>query len=223
MKQINIIGFALFFSVAAQSQSSSTTIQYNRNMQSALRIELAGTTEDVKAMILQKLKQTGYKPATGSYQFPNDNKTDGFYVFNKVRLTSRDTQAFDMYFKVVTEKNEENKDNSTLYLLLSKGNENFFSPGNDSMFWNCARAFLNEFAEDEAIYRLEQDIKKREVGIAESRKKLSTLQMDEKDLEDKIRKLQDDLWKNQSSQADQEFNISGQERSLRNLRTKKKV
>lgn len=223
MKQIHILGLALFLSITAQPQSSSASIQYNKNIQPALRIELADTIEDVKATILQKLKQTGYKPATDGYQFRNDSKTDGFYVFNNVRLTSMSTQVLDMYFKVVPGKNEENKNNNALYLLLSKGNGNFFSPENDSVLWNNAGIFLNGFSENAVTNILDQDIKKQEVGIVESRKKLSTLQTDEKGLEDKIRKLQEDLWNNQSSQADQEFNIVVQERSLQTLRVKRKV
>ena len=106
--------------IAARAQSSSTTIQYNTTMQPALVLELPNTTKDVEGTILEKLKQTGYNPETQGHLFWKENKIDGFYVFNNVVLPSLSDQKLDMYFKVV-QKNKEEKDNSTLYLLVSTG------------------------------------------------------------------------------------------------------
>ena len=107
--------------VTARAQSSYTTIQYNKNMQPALVLELPNTTNDVEGTILEKLKQIGYNPETQGHMFWKKNTIDGFYVFNNVVLPSLGTQKLDMYFKVV-QKNNQEKNNSTLYLLVSTGN-----------------------------------------------------------------------------------------------------
>ena len=156
-------------------------------------------TEDAEGTILQKLKQTGYNPETQGHLFWKKNKIDGFYVFNNVVLPSLSNQKLDMYFKVV-QKNKEEKNNSTLYLLVSSGNENFASPDGDTTLWNSSKMFLNSFVEKTTAYSLEQSIKLQENTVKDSQNKLAELQNQEKDLAEKIRKNQDD-------QKNQQLNI----------------
>jgi hypothetical protein len=221
MKKNNLIVLALLITTSLQSQSFSTTIQYKKNMQPALSLELPNSSEDVEATILKKLKQEGYKPATEGHLFWKDNKTDGFYVFNNMHLASLGTEKLDMYFKV-GQKNKEEKGNSRLYLLVSTGNENFTSPEKDSILWNNTKVFLDGFIDNTKAYSLEQDIMKQVNIIAASQKKLSALQKDEKTLSDKIQKNQEDLLNNKSSQAAQELEIEDQKKSLENLKLKRK-
>jgi len=207
--------------ITARAQSSYTTIQYNNNMQPALVLELPNTTTDVEGTILEKLKQIGYNPETQGHLFWKKNKLDGFYVFNNVVLPSLSTQKLDMYFKVV-QKNKEEKDNSTLYLLVSSGNENFASPSGDTTLWNSSKMFLNGFVEKTTAYNLEQNIKAQENTVKDSQKKLTTLQKDEKDLAGKIKKYQDDLVNNQHNQKDQQQDIENQQKLLESLIVKRK-
>lgn len=207
--------------ITARAQSSYTTIQYNNHMQPALVLELPNTTTDVEGTILEKLKQIGYNPETQGHLFWKKNKLDGFYVFNNVVLPSLSTQKLDMYFKVV-QKNKEEKDNSTLYLLVSSGNENFASPSGDTTLWNSSKMFLNGFVEKTTAYNLEQNIKAQENTVKDSQKKLTTLQKDEKDLAGKIKKYQDDLANNQRNQKDQQQDIENQQKLLESLIVKRK-
>ena len=207
--------------ITARAQSSYTTIQYNKAMQPALVLELPYTTNDVEGTILEKLKQIGYNPETQGHLFWKKNKTDGFYVFNNVVLPSLSTQKLDMYFKVVKKNNEE-KNNSTLYLLVSSGNENFASPSVDTTLWNSSKMFLNSFIEKTTAYNLEQSIKAQENTVKVSQKKLATLQNDEKDLADKIKRYQDDLANNQTNQKDQRQDIENQQKLLESLILKRK-
>ena len=207
--------------ITARAQSSYTTIQYNKNMQPALVLELPNTTNDVEGTILEKLKQIGYNPETQGHLFWKKNKIDGFYVFNNVVLPSLGTEKLDMYFKVV-QKNKEEKDNTTLYLLVSRGNENFASPEVDTTLWNSSKMFLNSFIEKTTAYNLEQNIKAQENAVKDSQKKLATLQKDEKDLEEKIKKYQEDLANNRNSQKDQQQDIENQQKLLESLIVKRK-
>lgn len=221
MKKISLIVTGLLIIAAVHPQSSNTTIQFNKSMQSALRLELASTTGDVKATVLEKLKQAGYKPQTEGYLFWKDNSIDGFYVFNNVLLPSLSTQKLDMYFKVI-QKNKAEKDNSTLFLLVSTGNENFSSPEKDSTLWNNATGFLNGFIDQTVAYSLEQDIRRENNNVVNSEKKLSSLRQDEEELKNKIRKLQDELLHNQDNQAILEIDIQDQKKSLRGLESKRR-
>lgn len=206
---------------AAKAQSSYTTIQYNNKMQPAMALELPNNTDDAEGTILLKLKQTGYNPETQGHLFWKKNKTDGFYVFNGVNLNTLSELKLDMYFKVV-QKNKEEKDNSTVYLMISKGNENFVSPDNDPALWDSTITFLNSFTEKTTAFSLELDIASQENSLKDAQKKLTNLQKDEKDLGDKIKKYQDDLVNNQNSQKDQQQNIQTQIKVLEGLKLKRK-
>jgi hypothetical protein len=200
--------------MAARAQSSFTTIQYNNKMQPALVLDLANTTNDAEGTILQKLKQTGYNPETQGHLFWKKNKMDGFYVFNNVVLPSLSNQKLDMYFKVI-QKNNEEKNNSTVYLLVSTGNENFASPQGDTVLWNSSQAFFNSFVEKTTAFSLEQDITTQENIVKDAQNKLTKLQQDEKDLADKT-------VKNQEAQKNEQLNIETQNKALEDLKMKRK-
>jgi hypothetical protein len=205
----------------ARAQSSSTTIQYNEKMQPALVLELPNNTEDAVGTILLKLKQTGYNPETQGALFWKKHKIDGFYVFSNVAMSSLSSLKLDMYFKVV-QKNNEEKNNSTLYMLISKGNDNFVSPENDPALWDSTKVFLNSFVEKTTAYSLEQDITAQETSVKVAQDKLAGLQKDEKDLADKIKKYQDDLANNQGNQKNQQQDIENQIKLLGDLKLKRK-
>lgn len=206
---------------AARAQSSNTTIPYNNTTQSALVLELPNNTAEAEGTILQKLKQTGYDPETKGQLFWKKNKIDGFYVFNGVSLSALSNQKLDMYFKVVQKSNEE-KDHSTLYLLVSKGNGAFVSPDNDSILWDSSKLFLNSFVEKTTAYSLEEHITTQENLVKDSQAKLVSLQKDEKDLADKIKKYQDELLSNQANQKNEQQNIANQSKLLDDLKLRRK-
>ncbi|WP_028788477.1 hypothetical protein [Terrimonas ferruginea] len=222
MNKSNLLLSALFISAAVHSQTSVTTVQYKTMMQPALTLELANNQEDVKATILQKLKDAGYKPQTEGHLFWKNNTTDGFYVFNNTQLPSLGSQKLDMYFKI-TQKNKEEKNNSLIYLLISTGNENFTSPEQDTVLWDNARVFLNSLIENTTAYSLEEDIRKQEDVLAASRKKLSNFQKDEKDMDGKMKKMQDDLRTNKDNQTNQQLEVENQRQALEALKLKRKA
>ena len=200
--------------ITARAQSSFTTIQFNNKMQPALLLELPNTTDDAEGTILQKLKQTGYKPETQGHLFWKKNKIDGFYAFNGIVLPSLSNEKLDMYFKVV-QKNKEEKSSSTVYLLVSTGNENFASPEGDTALWNSSQMFFNSFVEKTTAFSLEQDISAQENVLKDAQNKLTNLQQDEKDLADKT-------VKNQKAQKNEQLNIEAQGKALEDLKLKRK-
>jgi hypothetical protein len=201
--------------IAARAQSSYTTIQYNDKMRPALVLELPNNARDAEGTILQKLKEAGYNHETQGHLFWKKNKIDGFYAFNSVVLPSLSNQKMDIYFKVV-QKNKEEKNSSTLYLLVSSGNQDFASPDGDTTLWNSSKMFLNSFVEKTTAYSLEQNIKHQENTVKEFRNKLTELQDQEKDLAEKIRQ-------NQEDQKNQQLNIEGHNKILEDLKLKRKV
>jgi hypothetical protein len=220
-KQYMLLIVLVIGMISARAQSSYTTIELKNTMQPALVLELPNTASDVEGTILEKLKQIGYKPDTEGHFFWKKNKIDGFYFFDNVRLPSLSTQELDLYFKVLP-KNIEEKNNSTLYLLVSSGNGTFASPVVDSLLWNSTQTFLNSFLEKTTAYNLEQNIIQQENTVKDSQKKFEALQLNEKDLSGKIKKYQDELLTNQTRQKDQQLDIANQQKLLESLHLKRR-
>jgi hypothetical protein len=222
MKKNHMLMIVLAISItSARAQTSNTTIQYNNTTQTALVLELPNNTEAAEGTILQKLKENGYNPETQGHLFWKKNKIDGFYVFNGVTFPALSAMKLDIYFKVVQKSNEE-KNNSTLYMLVSKGNGSFVSPDNDAALWDSSTMFLNSFADRTTAYSLEQDIVKQGTVITTSQAKLTSLQKEEKELADKIKKYQDELLANQNNQKNQQQDILNQSKLLDDLKLKRK-
>ena len=200
--------------ITARAQSSFTTIQYNNKMQPALVLELPNSTGDAEGTILQKLKETGYNPETQGHLFWKKNKIDGFYVFSNVVLPYLSNQKLDMYFKVV-QKNNEEKSNSTVYLLVSTGNENFASPQGDTTLWNSSQNFFNSFVEKTTAFNLEEQVTAQENTVKDAQNKLIKLEQVEKDLADKVTE-------NLEDQKNAKLNIESQNKILEDLRLKRK-
>jgi len=205
--------------VPASSQSAFTTITINKNIQPGLVLHLPNNTEVADGTILQKLRETGYSPETKGKFFWKKNKRDGFYVFNGVTLPALNNQKLDMYFKVEEESNS-NKNQSIIYLLVSKGYDNFISPDVDSVSFLAATEFLNGFLATTASYRLNLDIETQQKVLKNAENKLIGLQDDEKSLINKIDGLQADLRNKKVDQALQEKEIANQKVKLDALKAK---
>ncbi len=215
-----IVGLSMV--AGATAQTSSTTVQYNNVMRSALSIELANNIADVEGTILQNLHSAGYDPETTGSLFWKNNKKEGFYIFNNVSLSLPGNRKIDMYFKIVP-KNKLEINNSMVYLLLTTGNENFISPESDPELWAGAEIFLQGLSASTTAFSLEQDISKQETLVRDSRKTMASLEKDGQSLEDRIKLLQADLMRNQNDQANQEMNAEVLLKSLNNLKQKRKA
>jgi Uncharacterized conserved protein len=204
--------------VIVHGQSVATTVTYNNTMQPALTLVLQNNTEMTEGTILQKLKQTGYDPNTKGHLFWKKDKKEGFYVFDGVSLPDLNNQKLDMYFKVVP-KSREDKASSVIYLMVSKGYDNFVSPQEDLTLWNSAQNFLNSFVGRTTAFTLETDIKGQEKAVKESEGKLVKYQEDEKGLNSKMKKLQQEIADNQRFQQEQQSDIESQRKKLEQMKS----
>jgi len=213
------IAFLLAALIPASSQSTFTTITIDKKIQPGLVLHLPNNKDVAEGTILQKLKETGYSPETKGKLFWKKNKLDGFYVFNGITLPALNNQKLDMYFKVDPESKSQ-KDKSIIYLLVSKGYDNFISPDVDSITFLAATDFLNGFVATTASYRLNLDIQEQEKVVKSAEKKLADLQDDEKSFIKKIEDMQADLRNKKNDQVMQEKEISNQKMKLEELKAK---
>ncbi|HEX2628567.1 MAG TPA: hypothetical protein VHM26_06145 [Chitinophagaceae bacterium] len=214
MNKQNMLILALVIGgAAARAQSSLTTLEYKKNMEPALVVRLSNSTAHVEALIIEKLKQAGYDPSTTGHLFWKSNKKDGFYSFYNVIFPTLATYKLDMFFKVVQQDKEE-KNNSTVYLLVSTGNDNFSSPDQNPEVWNWSRAFMNNLPAWSASHALETDIGQQETALNDSRKKMTGLQEDERDLNGKIKKYREGLADNRRNQENLQIEIDNKVKAI---------
>jgi hypothetical protein len=207
----------LAFCLNASAQSVSTSIKFDKDNKQGLMLYLPYSQEVAEGTILTKLKEIGFEPQTSGSLFWKNNKVNGFYVFKGVVLKGDTPQVVDLYFKV--DRRGSKKDNqSVMYMLTSKGNENFVSDMTDAVTYTAAQNFLNGFTTETASYKHTLDIQAQEETVKKAEKKLQDLQDEEKDLNKKITKLQEDLRKNRETQISQQTTIESERRKLDELK-----
>ena len=201
------------------AQSAFSAITINKKVQPGLLLHLPNNTDVAEGTLLQKLKETGYKPETSGSLFWKKNKQDGFYVFNGVQLPALSNQQLDLYFKI--EKNKDVKGNSLMYMLVSKGYDNFVSPEVDAVTFQAATAFLDGFVAGNVSFSLQQEIDAQDRVVLNAEKKLSNLQDEEKSLRKKAEQVQANIESNRSDMDLQAKEIVNQKAALERLKAKK--
>jgi hypothetical protein len=211
-----IVLFALLLALyTTQAQSYTTTVNYNKADRQGLVLQLPYSESVSEGFIVDNLKKTGYDPETKGKLFWKNNKINDFYVFKGVTLNGAPVPV-DLYFRV-DRRNKKVKDQSTISMLVSRGDDAFIGPGEDTAFI-AAQNFLNSFVPQSAAYKLDLDISNQEKVVTDAEKRLSKLQDDEKDLSRKIEQLQEDLRNNQTDQQAQRQKIEGERQKLADLK-----
>ncbi|MEO5569303.1 MAG: hypothetical protein ABIS37_00105 [Bacteroidia bacterium] len=206
----------LYCSVSAQAVFQN--IIFDEKQEPGLMLQLPNKPEVVQNTILQRLEEIGYNPETKGALFWKSNKINGFYVFKQVTLPALKNQTLDFYFNV--EQQKENKKKSTLYMLVSKGYNNFVSPEADSAVYRAARRFLNGFIKETAAYKLSITIEEQKENIDDSEKKLKNLKEDADDMQKKVDDLKKDMSKNKEEQQNLESKIQEQKKVLDDYNSK---
>lgn len=201
------------------AQASVTTASYNKTSQPALKLELPYSEDVCEDFILANLKKTGYDVETKGKLFWKQNKLNGYYTFQDVRLDGLD-HSVDLYFKV-DQKGRKSKEESIIYMLIGRGEDYFISSSDDNVY-NAAKNFMNGFVDESVAFKLDLDIKNQEATIKDAEKKLEKLKDNEKDMNKKIEQLQKDVKKNQEDQKDQEKAIENEKKKLVDLKSQKK-
>jgi len=165
----------------------------------------------VEDAIINKMEKLGFKK----------KESKGFLVYKNVVLTDISAEAADYMIKV-ERKSRKDKDESIVYLLISRNDENIIARS-DALVNSNTKTFLNNLSPDVEAYNLEVQIKDQENTVEKAEKKLRNLQDDKESMEKKIKKLQDDLEENAKDQADQQKDIEKQKQVLEALKGKRKI
>ena len=168
---MKITGFLIVLltgTISSFAQSSETHVDFKNGLRPALTLPLAFSPETAEQTILEKLKETGYKPEKSGNFLNKKNKEEGYYKFSGVALPELAQEQLDLYFKVDPMENQH----SSITLLVSKGYDNFISTS-DSAIFNASQNFLNSFVQKTNVYNINQKMDEQKKALVSSEKKWS--------------------------------------------------
>jgi hypothetical protein len=199
----------LYFTASAQSEL--TTVSYQKTDRQAVMNEIPFPEKTIMGAIDNKMEQMGYK----------GKSSKGFTVYKGVRMSDLGNGEYDLYF-TADRKSRRNKDNSTLTLMISKGNDNFATEKNDAGLIDNAKKYLNNIIELITVFDLELQINDQQDLLTKADKKYNELIDDGQSLEKKRKSIEKDIEDNKKDQEKQQAEIEKQKLILETLKTKRK-
>ncbi|MEO6327885.1 MAG: hypothetical protein ABIO55_03090 [Ginsengibacter sp.] len=216
-KLIPALFVLLFCSNAGFAQAYESSAEYGKKKQAAFAIDYNYSEEAVENAIIKKMDKLGYNGKDEKGLF---NKDKGFRVYKNASIPEISSQSMDYIVKVDQKSRREN-DKSIVYLVILKDGENAMS-GFGAYDIDHVKSFLNNLLPDVEAANLELQIQAQEDVIVKANKKLKNLQSDREDMENKIKKLQNDIEKNLKDQDDAEKDIENQKKTLEDIKGRRK-
>lgn len=129
--------------------------------------------------------------------------------------------SYDLFFSA-DRASRRDKENSSVTMLISKGNDVFVADTLDSKVYDNGKVFLDNLRVMVEAYDLEQQIIEQENVIKKAEKKDKSLKDEADDLQKKKRKIEDDIVQNTKDLADQVKELEKQRQMLETLKAKRK-
>jgi hypothetical protein len=182
----------LFFTTCLVAISTITQAQSTEGTTEALKAQqpCAMVTYNVSADVMEKALVQRLEKNKLSY-----DKSKGFKVYQGVVLPELTTDKVDIYTKV-----EGKKDNCTVYVLVSKGYDNFVSSKTDEKTFANMKVFLNSMQETANQYQYGLDAEEQANLIKKADKTYNSSVSDGKDLESDKAKIEKKIADNKTEQ-----------------------
>ncbi len=199
------------FYLSVQAQSEITTVNYLKIDRQAVANEIPFSEKTIMKAIDNKMQQMGYK----------GKDTKGFTVYKAVRLPELGSANYDLYF-IAERKSRRNKENSTVTLMISKGEENFATAKDDAALIDNAKKYLENILPMITAYDLEQQIIEQQDAVNNADKKYNNLIDEGQSLEKKRKNIEKDIEDNKKNQENQAIEIEKQKQKLETLKASRK-
>src|SRR5690606_37249486 len=115
--------------------------------------------------------------------------------YKGVNIADFGNTTYDLYFKV-NKKSRKEKDKSVVYLLISKGYENFAVETTDADLFQKGKAFVSDLLKNAASTDLEKQIAEQEDIANKAEKKYVNSIEEGEDLEKEKKKIEQDITDN---------------------------
>jgi hypothetical protein len=160
MQKITLTLAALLaLTVASFAQNAKTNqVEINKASQPCVVAEYSLPAEMVEGALKKKFSDA--KLGSGS------KATDNFRVYKGVVIPEISQDKMDVYYKI-----EDKKPTTLLYMLTSKGYDNFMKMETDSLAVSNTITYLDKFVRDATAFDLGNQIKRNNEAIEEIEKK----------------------------------------------------
>jgi len=211
MKRISIICSFLFLATAISAQSITTgSITYNKAQEQGIIAEYNFTEDLVKSALVNEIEKAGVKGRSAK----------GFTLFKAVQITQISPDIIDLYIKT-ERKSKKEKDKAIVYMLISKGYDNFIQPTVDAPVFDNAKNYLSSITSSIAANDLNSQVAEQEEVVKKENKKLEDYEDDMNGLEKKIKKLTADMEDKKKDIENQKAEVNKQQLVLDTLKAKK--
>jgi murein L,D-transpeptidase YcbB/YkuD len=210
MKKIWLSLLAIIPAIVISAQSYEGSIQYDKKDQKAMVIDFPYSPSIVEDAIVDKMEKLGYKK----------KESKGFLMYKNAVIKEISSEPADYMIKV-ERKSRKEKDESVVYLVMNKGDENIMAR-TDAFVNSNLRTFMNKMSPDVEAYNLEKEIQAQETVTTKAEKKLKDLKEDQESMEKKVKKLEEQLKDNAKDQENQQKELDNQKQILDAMKGKRK-
>jgi len=210
MKKTFSILVVVFIFLSASAQSYEGTVEWQKKDEKAIVMEFPYPPSVVEDAIIDKMDKMGYKK----------KESKGFLIYKDAVLKEISSEPADYMIKV-ERKSRKDKDESVVYFMVNRNNENILAR-NDALVNSNAKTFMDRLTPDVDAFHLEVQIKDQQETVAKAEKKLKNLKDDQESMEKKLKKMQEDLKDNAKDQDDQQKEIEKQKQSLESMKGRRK-
>jgi len=197
---------ALFQTTLAQ-QARTGSVELNKNNRTCLLGDYPVSSDMVEGALKKKFNEA---------KLGSDKKaSDGFRLYKGVLYPTLSPVTIDLYVKI-----EEKKPNTTLYILASKGYDNFLKPETDTAEFSNGLRFLNQFANDVQAFKLNADMKSQQELIADAEEKNKSLQRKGEQLSKSKSKTESKIALNKMESNSLKSEVDNQQKNLDAVRAR---
>lgn len=213
MKKFVLIPLCLLvLNFFVKAQSVTGTVVYDKANQSGIINEFSFEENTTADAIKAKLKTLGY----------SSKSVKGFDVYRGVKLAELGPDTYDLYFKI-DRKSKKERDRSVVYLLITKGYDNFVTEATDSALFANAKTFMNNLVATVTAADLEKQIQAQEDAVKKSERRYNNSVDDGSNLEKRKRQIEQDIADNIKDQANKKAEAETQRQILETLKAKRKI
>lgn len=211
MRSMAFIFMLLGFAVAVNAQIiREGTLKYNKADRPALIAEIEHSSDVVEAGILEEMKKRGHGKGKSS---------KGFIEYGGIIFKELSSMTIDVIY--VVEEAKKDKGKSVMYMLISKGNDNFMSGSTDAQVFASAREFIKGMMPVLSSMKLTNDIDAHKQLLKDSEKELKDMESKVKGLEKKKKELQEELDEALKAVESQKETVKQNQQKLETLKGQK--
>lgn len=204
MKKILFLALSLLPASLLFAQAQEGVVAYQKTQQPAALIHLPYSADVVNDAL------DGYLSKKGT----RSDQMKGFRSFRNTRLSPNDTLYADLYFKV-TRMSRDEKDRSTIYLLVGMPNEGIAQRNpSTSITVEQAKEVLNQLAPVIVAFNLERLIKEQNDVVIKEEARYKSLVKEGGDLDERRSDIEKKISANRLDQEKQTTEVNRQKQAL---------